>query len=103
MHCRHLGRLFGVGLFLALPAAANPSTQAPLCAASAQEAEQARALMQAGLQQAIKEHTAHLFRTWLSTGIEGRENAARGLRREIAGFLYAQHVIDEWQIPLCQK
>lgn len=93
--------LFAV-VVLAVPAGANPSTQAPLCAESAQQAEQARALVQKGLDAALIEHTTRLFRVWLSIGVQGRENAARGVTNEVRGWLWAQHVVSEWTIPICK-
>lgn len=89
-------------LALITPSPLEASTQAPLCAESVQQAEKARALVVQGLENALVEHTTRLFRVWLSVGIEGRGRAAEGIRNEVRGFLYAQHAVGEWIIPVCK-
>lgn len=96
------------GLFLLLFVVVFPdppvaSTRAPRCAENVQQVERTRTLVQQGLDAALIEHTTRLFRVWLSTGFEGRERAAEGVRTEVWGYLYAHNVIEGWQIPVCEK
>jgi hypothetical protein len=50
--------------------------------------------MRMALDEAYRDHIAHLFKTWLSDGAEGRQRAARGVRKATEAYRQALRAAD---------
>jgi hypothetical protein len=79
-----------------------PSDIIPVCG-NKELREQIRALMLAGLDDALRDRIHNLFDVWLKdeTGQPGR--AARGTHQSISAYVRARDSLEKWDLPECRS
>ena len=64
--------------------------------------EQARALMFAGIDQALKDHTMSMFNIWQKDPNRQPMRAEAGMRSAIVAYVGSRNAAQRWNPPLCQ-
>jgi hypothetical protein len=79
-----------------------PSDIIPVCG-NKELRERVRALMLAGLDDALKDRIHSLFDVWLrdETGQPGR--ASRGAHQSISAYVRARDSLEKWDLPECRS
>jgi hypothetical protein len=92
--------LIMVGLLLIGAVAREPGTVAPICIDSEMR-EKVRGLLLAGLEQALKDHTAQTFDTWMQDKNEQPKRAILGMQMAISAFVRSRAAAQNWNPPAC--
>ena len=89
-----------IGLLLIGAVAREPGAVTPICIDSEMR-EKVRALLLAGLEQALKEHTAETFSTRMSDKNEQPKRAILGMQLAISAYMRSRAAAQNWNPPLC--
>ena len=87
--------LIGIGAV-----AREPGTVTPICIDSEMR-EKVRALLLAGLEQALRDHTAQTFDTWMKDKNEQPKRAILGMQLAISAYMRSRAAAQNWNPPQC--
>jgi len=89
-----------IGLLLIGAVARDAGTVTPICIDSEMR-EKVRALLLAGLEQALKEHTAQTFDIFMKDKTEQPKRAILGMQMAISAYMRARAAAQSWNPPAC--
>jgi hypothetical protein len=76
----------------------------PLCM-DRETREDLRTAMRAGIDQAMRRQTQHMFETWMKepNAFDQPQRAISGMRNAVRAYVGARKVANEWSPPLCKE
>lgn len=88
-------------LVLSVSATAQNPMPPPKACLTGEMADHVRKLMTDGIEQAFRNHTVHIFETWMRD-LSGQPQRARsGMRMAVTAYAGARQAIQEWVPPSC--
>lgn len=94
-------RLVTAAAVLVLSVSATAPQKAPTACMDEDAAAQVRKLMTEGIEQAFRNHTVHIFETWMKDLTDQPRRARSGMRIAVMAYVGAREAIHEWVPPLC--
>jgi hypothetical protein len=64
--------------------------------------EKVRAILLAGIEKGLKDHTVQVYNNWLSDPREQPERAIRGMRNGISAYVRSRTAAMKWSPPPCK-
>ena len=64
--------------------------------------ERARALMQEGVDAALRDRTKQLFETWMKDDTDQPRRAINGMKHGIAAYTGSRTAVEKWNPPSCK-
>jgi hypothetical protein len=89
-----------IGLLLIGAVAREPGMVTPICVDSEMR-EKVRTLLLAGLEQALRDHTAQTFDTWMKDKNEQPKRAILGMQLAISAYMRSRAAAQNWNPPQC--
>ena len=95
--------IVGLAVAGAILLAAWPAQGAEPVCIDAETREQARVLMLAGIDQALREHALKMFNVWMKDPAKQPQRANAGMRSALVAYSGARAAAQRWTPPACSS
>jgi hypothetical protein len=86
---------------VAATATKEPGSVMPLVCVDSETREDLRLAMRAGIDQAMRTHTARMFENWMKDASGQPDRAITGMRNAVKAYAGARKAANEWNPPQC--